>query len=121
MFTPNIDLNHDLNHLKKKRLIFFLLPIFLIADLYEFNTNNCLQASRSTKFCMFFNTKAQSAHICVVVLSPNSLIVKYFMTLCMFELRACASCYQFSMLTQVRQSRLQLFNTVPVCSLVGDP
>ena len=64
----------------------FLLPIFFIADLYEFNTNNCLQALRSTKFCMFFNTKAQSAQPCVVVLSPDSLIVKYFMTLCMFEL-----------------------------------
>ena len=64
----------------------FLLPIFLIADLYEFNTNNCLQASRSTKFCMFFNTKAQSVHTCVVVLLSDSLIAKYFMTLCMFEL-----------------------------------
>ena len=66
-------------------MIFFLLPVFLIADLYEFNTNNCLQASRSTKFCMFFNTK-HSVHTCVAVLSPDSLIVKYFMTLCMFEL-----------------------------------
>ena len=64
----------------------FLLPIVLIADLYEFSTNNCLQTLRSTKFCMFFNTKAQSAHTCVVVLSPDSLIFKYFMTLCMFEL-----------------------------------
>ena len=83
---------------------------------------------------VFFNTKAQSAHTCVAVLTPDSLIVKYFMTLCMFELFsecseatqtclseelsfqhrspelkstyiACASCYQFSMLTQ-------LFNTV---------
>ena len=35
---------------------------------------------------MFFNMKTQSAHTCVVVLSPDSLIVKYFMTLCMFEL-----------------------------------
>ena len=61
---------------------FFLIPVFLIADLYEFNTNNCLQASRSTKFYMFFNTK----HTCVAVLSPDSLIVKYFMTMCMFEL-----------------------------------
>ena len=56
-----------------------------MAGLYEFNANNCLQASRSTKFCMFFNTKAQCAHTCVV-LSPDSLMVKYFMTLCMFEL-----------------------------------
>ena len=64
----------------------FLLFIFLIPDLYEFNTNNCLQSSRSTKFCMFFNTKAKSAHTSVVVLSPDILIVKYFMTLCMFEL-----------------------------------
>ena len=81
--TGLFDLNHDL----KKSLIYdFFIPIFLIADLYEFNTNNCLQASRSTKFCMFFCTKAQSAHTCVVVLSPDSLMVKYFMTLCMFEL-----------------------------------
>ena len=64
----------------------FLLPIFFIADLYEFNINNCLQASRSTKFCMFFSTKAESAHTCGVVLLQDSLIVKYFMTLCMFEL-----------------------------------
>ena len=64
----------------------FISDIFLIADLYEFNTNNCLQALRSTKFCMLFNTKAQSVHTFVVVLSPDSLIVKYFMTLCMFEL-----------------------------------
>ena len=59
---------------------------FLIADLYEFNTNNCLQASRSTKFCMFFNTKAQSAHTCEAVLTPDSLTVKHFTTLCVFEL-----------------------------------
>ena len=39
--------------LKKKSLIYdFLFPIVLIADLYEFNTNNCLQASRSKKFCV---------------------------------------------------------------------
>ena len=60
----------------------FFTSVFLIADLYEFNTNNCLQASRSTKFCVFFNTKAQCAHTCVAVLTPDSLIVKYFMTLC---------------------------------------
>ena len=43
---------HDLNH--SKSLIYdFLFPICLIVDLYEFNTNNCLQASRSTKFCVF--------------------------------------------------------------------
>ena len=65
-------------------MIFFCdFRFFLIADLYEFNTNNCLQASRSTKFCVFFNTKAQSGHTCVAVLTPDSLIVKYFMTLCM--------------------------------------
>ena len=39
--------------------------IFFIADLYEFNTNNSLQASRSTKFCVFFNKQAQSAHTCI--------------------------------------------------------
>ena len=61
-------------------MIFFYFRFFLIADLYEFNTNNCLQASRSTKFCVFFNTKEQSAHTCVAVLTPDSLIVKYFMT-----------------------------------------
>ena len=37
-------------------------------------------------FVCIFNTKAQSVHTCVVVLSPDSLIVKYFMTLCMSEL-----------------------------------
>ena len=39
-----------------------------------------------TKCCMFLNTKAQCTHTCVVVLSPDSLIVKFVMTLCMFEL-----------------------------------
>ena len=67
-------------------MIFFLLPIFVIANLYEFSTNNCLQALRSTEFCMSFNTKAQSVHTCVAVLTPDSLTVKYFMTLCMSEL-----------------------------------
>ena len=33
-------------------------------------------------FVCFFNTKAQSAHTCVAVLTPDSMIVKYFMTLC---------------------------------------
>ena len=37
-------------------------------------------------FVCFFNEKARCAHTCVVVLSLDSLIVKYFMTLCMFEL-----------------------------------
>ena len=64
----------------------FLTSIFLIADLYESSTNNCLQALISTQFCLFFNTKAQSEHICVAVLTPDSLAVKYFMTLCMSEL-----------------------------------
>ena len=45
-------------------MIFFFTSVFLIADLYEFNTNIYLQASRSTKSCVFFNTKAQSAHTC---------------------------------------------------------
>ena len=80
------DLNHDLNHSKKSLIYDFLFQIFFIADLYEFNTNNCLQASKSTQFCMFFNTKAQCTHTCVVVLSSESLTVKYFMTLCMFQL-----------------------------------
>ena len=35
---------------------------------------------------MYFNTKAQSVHTCVAVLTPDSLTVKYFMTLCMSEL-----------------------------------
>ena len=90
----------------------------------------------------------QSFHTCVAVLTPDSLTIKYFMTLCMFELfpfwmqwshtnlssrgsilsshkpwvkvhlELLAGCYQFSMLTQVRQTGLQLFNIVPVCSLV---
>ena len=67
---------------KKKKSFIFLTSVFLIADLY-----NCLQASRSTKFCVFFNTKAQSAHTCVAVLTPDSLIVKYFMTLCIPDLK----------------------------------
>ena len=40
-----------------------------------------------TQFCMFFNTKAQSAHTCAVVLTPDSLIVKYFITLCIPDLK----------------------------------
>ena len=36
-------------------------------------------------FVCFFNTKAQSAHTCVVVFTPDSLIVKYFMTLCITD------------------------------------
>ena len=44
----------DLNHTKNHWFMIFLFPIFLNADLYEFSTNNYLQASRSTKFCMLF-------------------------------------------------------------------
>ena len=33
-------------------------------------------------FVCFFNTKAQSAHTCAGIFTPDSLIVKYFMTLC---------------------------------------
>ena len=33
-------------------------------------------------FVCFFNTKAQSVHTCVAVLTADSLTVKYFMTLC---------------------------------------
>ena len=64
------DLNHDLNH-SKKSLIYdiFLLPIFLIADLYEFNTNNCLQASRSTKFCMFLIQNTKCTHLCSCIVT----------------------------------------------------
>ena len=51
-------------------MIFFISDFF-IADLYNF-----LQASRSTKFCMFFNTKAQCAHTCVVVLSPYLVTIQ---------------------------------------------
>ena len=36
---------------------------------------------------VFFNTKAQSAHTCVAVLTPDSLIVQYFMTLCIPDLK----------------------------------
>ena len=36
---------------------------------------------RDQQSFVFFNTKAQSAHTCVAVLTPDSLIVKYFMTL----------------------------------------
>ena len=77
VWVKSFDLNHWFKSLQKIiDLWFFWLPVFLIADLYEFNTNNCLRASRSTKFCVFFNTKAQSAHTCVAVLTPDSLIVK---------------------------------------------
>ena len=38
---------------------------------------------RDQQSFVFFNTKAQSGHTCVAVLTPDSLIVKYFMTLCM--------------------------------------
>ena len=37
------------------------------------------------QFFIFFNTKAESVHTCVAVLTSDSLIVKYSMTLCMFE------------------------------------
>ena len=37
-------------------------------------------------FVCFFNIKAQSAHTCVAVLTPDSLTVKYFMTLCIMKL-----------------------------------
>ena len=77
----------------------FFTSEFFIADLYEFNTNNCLQASISTKFCMFFNTNAQNAHTCVAVLTPDSLTVKYFMTLCMFV-------YSFSECSEATQTCL---------------
>ena len=44
------DLNHDLNHSKKLLIYdFFFIRFFLIADLYEFNTINCLQASSQQK------------------------------------------------------------------------
>ena len=33
---------------------------------------------RDQQSFVFFNTKSQSAHTCVVVLTPDSLIVKYF-------------------------------------------
>ena len=36
---------------------------------------------RDQQSFVFFNTKAQSVHTCVAVLIPDSLIVKYFMTL----------------------------------------
>ena len=36
-------------------------------------------------FVCFLIQKHKVCHICVVVLSPDSLIVKYFNTLCMFE------------------------------------
>ena len=53
------DLNHYLNHSKNyffQSFIYdFLFLSFLIDDLYEFNTSNCLQASRSTKFCVCFS------------------------------------------------------------------
>ena len=42
---------------------------------------------RDQQFCVFFNTKAQSAHTCVAVLTPDNLIVKYFMTLCIPDLK----------------------------------
>ena len=37
-------------------------------------------------FVCFLIQKALSAHTCVAVLTPDSMIVKYVMTLCMFEL-----------------------------------
>ena len=48
--TELFDLNHDLNHSKIIIDLWFFISDFLITDLYEFNTNNCLQESRSTKF-----------------------------------------------------------------------
>ena len=37
---------------------------------------------RDQQSFVFFNAKAQSAHTYVAVLTPNNLIIKYFMTLC---------------------------------------
>ena len=42
---------------------------------------------RDQQSFVFFNTKAQSAHTCVAVLTPDSMIVKYFMTLCIQDLK----------------------------------
>ena len=75
----------DLNHFKKS-LIFDLFTSNFFNHWFIWITNNCLHALWSTKFCMFFNTKAHSAHTCVAVLTPDSLIVKYFMSLCVFKL-----------------------------------
>ena len=56
----------DLNHLIYD---FFYFRFFLITDLYEFNTNNCLQASRSTKFCMFLIQNTKCAHLCSCIVT----------------------------------------------------
>ena len=59
-------------------------------------------------FVCFFNTKAQCTHTCVVVLSPDSLIVKYFMTLYMFECsKATQTCLQEEVSFQVRSPELK--------------
>ena len=58
------DLNHDLNRSQKIiDLLFVLLPVFLIADLYESNTNNCLQASRSTVLCFLIKKHKVRTHM----------------------------------------------------------
>ena len=50
----SFDLNHDLNR-KKNQFMILLISDFLIADIYEFNTNSCFQASTSTKCCACLN------------------------------------------------------------------
>ena len=42
---------------------------------------------RDQQSFVFFNKKAQSVHTCVAVLTPDSLIVKYVMTLCIPDLK----------------------------------
>ena len=61
---------------------------------------------------MFFNTKAQSAHTCVAVLKLDSLTVKYFMALCMYELfsecsEATQTCLPEEVFFQLRSPELK--------------
>ena len=64
-------------------------------------------------FVCYFNIKAQCVQTCVVVSSPDSLIVKYFMTFCMFELflsessEATQTCLQEEVSFQVRSLQLK--------------
>ena len=54
---------------------FFLLPVFLIADLYEFSTIIVFKHRDQQSFVCFLIQK--HAHTCVAALTPDSLIVKY--------------------------------------------
>ena len=64
-------------------MIFFFTSDFFKSLIYMNLTQIIVYKHRyQQSFVCFFNTKAQSAQTCIALLTPDSLIVKYFMTLC---------------------------------------